>query len=153
MDMLPKSILAKILSKVWEKLNRNIITNGFQKLGIYAFKDIIPKEKYEPEADRRWYLLQQNRSLPESPSLSEPCPSTSLTESRNMRHVQKDNQILILDKNSANACPPFTESNRSFETLLLQQLKQTPRTTIGRKRICGGAEVITSSEALEKLRH
>ncbi|KAF6199365.1 hypothetical protein GE061_007391 [Apolygus lucorum] len=39
---------------------------------------------------------------------------------------------------------------RTFEELLLQQVKQMPLSKLGRKKVCPGAEVITSQEAIER---
>jgi hypothetical protein len=42
--------------------------------------------------------------------------------------------------------------NKTFEELLLVQVKQMPNVKTGRKRIYGGAEVITSGEVSERMK-
>jgi len=42
--------------------------------------------------------------------------------------------------------------NKTFEELLLDQVKQMPHIKTGMKRICGGAEVITSGEVSERVK-
>jgi hypothetical protein len=42
--------------------------------------------------------------------------------------------------------------NKTFEELLLDQVNQMSNVKPGRKRICSGAEVITSGEASERMK-
>jgi len=42
--------------------------------------------------------------------------------------------------------------NKTFEELLLDQVNQMPHVKTGRKRICGGVEVITSGEVSERMK-
>ncbi|KAG5886392.1 hypothetical protein JTB14_033603 [Gonioctena quinquepunctata] len=64
-----------------------------------------------------------------------------------------------MSTNSSHSPIPSTSAEQSltsscpigFESLLLEQPKQTPKTaTAMRKRICTGAEVITSIEAIDE---
>lgn len=52
---LPKKIFSEKVRKVWNNLRPEIIQNGFKKAGIFPFNStVIPKEKYHPEALKRW---------------------------------------------------------------------------------------------------
>lgn len=46
---------------------------------------------------------------------------------------------------------PSSPKKKTFEEMLLEQIKQTPKNSTKKKRICGGAEVITSDDASAKL--
>lgn len=136
---LPKRTFATILSKVWNNIEPTIIQNGFAKAGIYPFNhDVVPKEKFEPDAFRRWSLSHQNNL---------PLPGTAEDDTVDapVASVSTAPDVEPLQNNSM-------PEKISFESLLLQQLKQSPRVQTGRRKICSGAEVITSSEALAKLK-
>lgn len=76
-------------------------------------------------------------------SLSSPGPSTSTLEiDSSTGLLQVEDQISILP----NVCIPSSDNHKSFESLLLEQIKQTPKTITNRKRTCGGAEAIKNNE-------
>lgn len=77
-----------------------------------------------------------------------PVPTTS--------HVLPNDELLSSQNEEVDPVPStshFLPANRkmSFEEVLLEYVKQAPRITKKRKKICGGAEIITSEEALVKL--
>lgn len=59
---LPKCELSNILCNIWTKLSAQIIKNGFEKGGIYPFKDhVIDKSKFDPERLKRWVNRNSNQ--------------------------------------------------------------------------------------------
>lgn len=51
---LPKATFCSMISKVWTNTNPSLLIKGFEKGGIYPFNsEVIPVEKFEPEAYKR----------------------------------------------------------------------------------------------------
>jgi cytidine deaminase len=68
---LPKSEFSSIISKIWKNISPNIIQNGFKKAGIFPFCDsVVSKEKFEPEAYRRWSSFKESQEAATMPSTS-----------------------------------------------------------------------------------
>ncbi|KAG5867829.1 hypothetical protein JTB14_017112 [Gonioctena quinquepunctata] len=95
--------------------------------------------------------------------VSEQSTARVLEEQINLTSTPTANKEVVSEMsiNSSHSPIPSTSAEQSltsscsisFESLLLEQLKQTPKTaTAGRKRICTGAEVITSVGAVARLK-
>lgn len=123
-----KAVFSTSISQAWRQLNRTNIISGFKKAGIVPFSDkVIPDEKYDPEA------LETFRSAPTS-SISQSSQSLSV-------------QDACVQVNSSSA-------GGSFEKILLQHVKQNTVTTRAKRRkICSGAEIVTSSDAVQTLKN
>ncbi|KAL0819258.1 hypothetical protein ABMA28_008498 [Loxostege sticticalis] len=97
-----KNIFSKTLADTWQETAPDIIKNGFKKAGICPFDaNVIPVEKYDPNAYKRYQIFreeqrllqsQQNASSPES--LKKIC----------IDYINKQN--IIPDETVHNQCPP-----------------------------------------------
>jgi hypothetical protein len=56
----------------------------------------------------------------------------------------------IVSHPSARVIP--ISQNKAFKELLLDQVNEMPHVKSGRKRICGGVELITSGEVIERMK-
>ncbi|KAK4871961.1 hypothetical protein RN001_016085 [Aquatica leii] len=114
-----KCLDPKLLGEIWLELKPEIICNGFRKGGIYPFNsDVIPKEKFDPLAYKRWEHHQNLKTSDQNFPENNPVASTTC----------------------------------SFEELLLATVKQNkPIEKKPKRKVCAGAEVITSEEALVRL--
>ncbi|KAF6216549.1 hypothetical protein GE061_000892 [Apolygus lucorum] len=178
------------------------MVSGFRKCGIFPHNPkVIPDEKFEPEALRRWNAfkataipsidqvetpgsitpalsssqLQPNADqdgsrelpllsssllhdqLPPSPQEFFPVSTSSPKPSTSTEFVHDPPQSV-----SHFSEAPLPSTSRmlstsgdflgavSFEHLLLEKLRQTVPAKSARKRICPGAEVITSKEVIER---
>lgn len=64
---IPKKQFAMLFGDMWNRVNPDIIKNGFRKGGICPFdKTVIPKEKYNPPA------LQDGRVFKEIEEIEQP---------------------------------------------------------------------------------
>ncbi|XP_065085084.1 jerky protein homolog-like [Ochlerotatus camptorhynchus] len=142
---LNKSTFAGIISDVWTQCNQEIIKHGFRKAGIYPFcADVIPQDKYDPWALKRFQLSRlSNAAVPsaeESWDLFEAGPS-------NLDYQAPKESVMSDQKNA-----PFDEN--SFELILLEHVKQNRSTqNVKKRKVCPGAEVITSEEAIQRMRN
>lgn len=161
---LPKSDFSTIIATIWKNLKPEVIKKGFEKGGIFPFSDkVIPPEKFEPEAYQRWLSSFKNDNI---------VPATSTTSSLEketvepITSVQTESAINILPSTSSaslslNLVSPGTSfllqkdppssQKKSFDEFLLEKVKQIPNIKTGRKRVCTGAEIITSVEGMEKI--
>jgi hypothetical protein len=101
------------------------------------------KEKFEPEAQRRWSSLKESQ---EAATL----PSTSHAEGAATSLLLRFHADEIVSHPSARVIS--VSQNKTFEELLLDQVNQMPYVKTGRKWICGGAEVIMSGEVSERMK-
>jgi hypothetical protein len=77
-------------------------------------------------------------------------PSTSQAEGAATSLLLRFHADGIVSHPSASLIP--ISQNKTFEELLLNQVKQMPYVRTGMKRICGGTEVITSGEVSERMK-
>jgi len=141
---LPKSTFSSIISKIWKNISQNIIQIGFQKAEIFFFCDsVVLNEQTEPEACRRWSSFKESQ---ETATL----PSASHAEGAATSLLLRFHADEIVSHPSAKVIS--ISHNKTFEELLLEQVKQMPHVRTGRKWICGGAEVITSGEVSERMK-
>jgi len=77
-------------------------------------------------------------------------PSTSHAEGAATSLLLRVHADEIVSHPSARVIP--ISQNKTFEELLLDQVNQMPQVKTGRKRICGGAEVITSGEVSKRMK-
>ncbi|CAH2011313.1 unnamed protein product [Acanthoscelides obtectus] len=161
---LPKPMFCTILSKIWSQVNPSLLIKGFEKGGIYPFNnEVIPVEHYDPEAYKRWCDSNCKNNNPEEAQVAQPNLRSTLEERFNLPSTSTVPSITpqTSSVNSINPEMPSTSSEHqnppvnnttSFESILLEQLKQMPKPAKSiRKRVCIGAEVITSLEAVAKL--
>lgn len=153
---IPKKKFSELIGQTWRNLSPDIIKNGFRKSGIFPFnRNVIPEEKFHPDALARWKNSQAELEEPQSKvresqaeleephaNLGEPQASTS---NGYTPHVSKSNLLDHIGQTS--------RSDVSFEQLLLNTVKQTDRseTKVKRRKVAKGAEVITADEVLERL--
>ncbi|XP_063226844.1 uncharacterized protein LOC134533298 [Bacillus rossius redtenbacheri] len=76
-------------------------------------------------------------------------PSTSACHAEEASAVM---QPSISQNNEPIATTHTIPKKKTFEEILLEQMKHVPRKTTTRKRICKGAEVITSEEAFKRMK-
>lgn len=126
-----KSVFSSLISRSWTQFDKTNIISGFKKAGIFPFSDkVIPDEKYEPGALERFKRFQHASALAvEQSSLRENVEDTS---------VQADKA---------------SSADGSFEQILLEHVKQNSTASKEKRRkVCPGAEVITSAEALQTVK-
>lgn len=127
----------------------DIIRSGFRKGGIYPFNaDAVSSENYDPMALKRWEE-QENKNKEQNVQenakndvlemtqvvLENGEPGTSHQENNEHQHAADKNKVIC------------------FEELLLATVKQTKQSDVkqSRRRVAGGAELITSQEVLRRL--
>lgn len=150
---LPKAMFATIISKIWSQTNSEIISKGFEKAGIYPFNNqVIAVEKFDPEAYTRWCNKKNLENIPPEDT-AQLMPEAITEEQVDAASIVTVPNILALPSTSYDKTNLPHNNSTSFENLLLQQLKQKPNTAKpGRKRVCTGSEVITSVEAISKMK-
>ncbi|KAB0804872.1 hypothetical protein PPYR_01842 [Photinus pyralis] len=119
---IPKKEFATLLGSVWGNVKPEIIESGFRKAGIMPFnRNVVPKEKFDPEAWKRWELSQN-----------------------------KENNIEIdeVNHNPENQNNRLSFEDILLETVKQRPLSATNQK---RKRIAQGAEVITATEVSERI--
>lgn len=58
---LQKKEFAEMFAEIWHNCSRQIIINGFKKVGIHPFNRIvIPVDKYDPNTYKRWFEHNSN---------------------------------------------------------------------------------------------
>lgn len=142
---LPKKIFSAKVRNVWNNINPAVILNGFKKAGISPFNStVISKEKYHPEALKRFENINQTNA--------------NKTEIQNSEIIDKDiseagpsdENIVVMEDDEEQPEP----NNVSFEDLLLQTVKQSaPNPKVSKKRVAAGAEVITRRAVDQQLYH
>jgi hypothetical protein len=121
---LPKSTFSTIISKIWKNISPNIIQNGFRKAGIFPFCDsVVLKEQFEPEAYRTWSSFKESQ---EAATL----PATSHAEGAAASLLLRFHADETVSHPSAIVKP--SSQNKTFEELLLDQVKQVPHVKTGR---------------------
>lgn len=123
---IPKKEFALLLGETWKELSPAVISSGFRKGGVSPFnRFVVPKEKFDIEALKRWEIQNKNKEI-----------------IQNNRNEPEDNDI------NEEPMPPTV----SFENILLETVKNNRpiSTNTSRKRIAGGAEVITALEIQER---
>ncbi|XP_045778739.1 uncharacterized protein LOC123876488 [Maniola jurtina] len=147
---LRKQTFSELFAETWHQVSPFVIQSGFRKGGIYPLNaDVIPEEKYDPAALRRWkYKVSQNKSN-ELKTLKQMCLEVV---NKNMScNITSTTQFGI----SNPQFPPQYET--SFEELLLQKVSQHSKSgtgsnkTVKLSRAAKGSEVITRTY-LEKMK-
>lgn len=133
-----------LVSEVWKETSPNLLVSGFRKAGIYPFsREVINMTQYDPQAYDRY--LKSKEVRPEQIEDAQGETST-LTD-----QISQGNSSLRMD-NSRTDTPNEQMENTSYEKLLLQTVKQnSPIPKKKRKKIAGGAEIITSDEYMKKV--
>ena len=140
---MPKQEFSAIISRIWMNVDSQVIKSGFKKAGIHPFNnDVIPVTIYEPAALERFKKSKEITSM--TPESKTQCRTLSQTVVETVPGVCNQHAI---PKQS-------TSADNSFETMLLDYVKQeTNHNTSRRRRVCTGAEVITSLQAVKKLQN
>ncbi|CAH1260502.1 unnamed protein product [Diabrotica balteata] len=156
-----QSIFSSIISQVWKELGSNHIRSGFSKAGIYPFCNaVIPVEKFEPEAFKRFQYhnskkasLVRNRNDPgDTPQQEEMSENTSGSQATHLvRSTVLQYKQYLQNDNQNHALKRLPERN-FFESILLEHVKQSPSNQQKRKKICSGAEIITHTDYLAKMK-
>lgn len=146
---LSKKCFAQFIGEIWTETNKNNIVHGFRKGGICPFnREVVAREKFDPEALRRWDAARQVQVNGEDP------PNTGALARTTRTDDAINNQI---PSTSTNEPGPRIQDNQprlniTFENLVLQEMKQTNREEKKtKKRVAQGAEVITNLEVLERM--
>ncbi|XP_074026300.1 uncharacterized protein [Leptinotarsa decemlineata] len=149
---LPKAVFSTIISKIWSEAGPALLIKGYEKGGIYPFNNqVIAAEKFDPEAYRRWNLENSSNNSP----VAVPDPSVADQIKENQINLPSSSQKSLIDTSLSFEPKSLTPSLTSitFESIILEQLKQVPKTEkTTRKKICKGAEVITTLEAIAVLK-
>lgn len=173
---IPKKQFSELIGQVWADASSEIIRNGFQKAGIFPYNNsIIPEEAYDPEALKRWNttITLALTVPPFANEISVPVHNGEATSNNIEANVLLNQQVeenqqageITID-NTRNSipidlkCKPSTSKESehplvTFETLLLSSMKRTS-TNLNeakkKRKICNGAEVITTQEVLQRLK-
>ncbi|XP_055638751.1 uncharacterized protein LOC129776875 [Toxorhynchites rutilus septentrionalis] len=150
---LSKSAFSNIISKVWRSFDSQIIKNGFRKAGVYPFSDkVIPEDKYEPRAWARFIASQQAaQTLDDNTVEIVEGSKKALPRVTNTRDAASATCNCIASSTGNDQMENDNPQNNSFEAILLDHVKQIPVSKAQRKKVCPGAEVITSTDAVVKL--
>lgn len=146
---IPKKHFSRLIGKIWSETNPEIIASGFKKGGIFPFNSkVVSEDHYDPLALKRWELHKKTLNK----DTHTPDPESNIPETSN-------NQTDLVQMNdNNNDLPGLSVINNpdktSFEELLLDMVKQHKGTNIqkSRRKIAGGAEIITAPEVLKRLR-
>lgn len=140
---LPKKIFSEYLCDTWKSVSPEVIKGGFRKGGIFPFnKNVIPEEAFPPEALKRWIDFKTNGNIEESMAKTY---SMAVDESS----VADDIAVAA----TSNEIPVEQPCASTFENLLLSVVRQAPKPDQSKKsRICPGSELLTSDEALNRLK-
>lgn len=173
---MPKSKFAEIISTVWSKCDTTIIQSGFRKAGIFPLcADVIPDKMYDPRALKRFKVSREpdNTSLTADASQTAPKvptpkgyhrgPSqsgfTSISLPRDENVNPNIQSTAVVQKAFESNAEMMTREEKvsiaenSFELILLEHVTQCGSSQNVRKRkICSGAEVITSDEVVQRLK-
>ncbi|CAH2217990.1 jg15873 [Pararge aegeria aegeria] len=146
---LPKAEFSRIVGKVWEAFNPDIIKNGFAKMGVYPFnRDAVPEHKLDPDAVKRWKKMVAKKQVPPQNS-----PMTLTKLCLNKINFSFDLNTIPTKTSTSNINSKTTEII-SFEDLFLETIKQVPNTGVKKKqvKISGSAEVITHEDVIARLK-
>ncbi|KAK7605135.1 hypothetical protein V9T40_006993 [Parthenolecanium corni] len=136
---LSKLVFAIIILKIWINSNPQNRLSGFRKAGIYPYNpNVIEKEEYDIQQYKR-FIERNNQPTTDSVAPSLPsAPSVSALS----------HEILA---STSTSTPSTSSVTYSFEELLLEEIKQRPLPKTTRKKVCSGAEVLTSDEVVQRL--
>lgn len=158
---IPKVQFSTLVAETWRDLKTDVIISGFKKGGIIPFNDqVIPEDKFEPSALLRWkqhkaaIQLQPLTTAQRNREIEQPLVIVNEPTFDN-RQLDSEDKEQLVDSNEQPPTPvPSTSSSLlvSFEDLLLQKINQTKQPAAKpKRRIAGGAEVITSLEAIARM--
>lgn len=156
---LPKATFSTFLGETWTSIDAEVIRSGFRKGGIFPFnRNVIPDDKFCPEALRRW---KASSSIATNPTderegvypdeANNNLPSTSRDVSVYPTNQSRRNKDIcdasIADPNN------YLGLSTSFESLLLQTIKQLPQPQKqSRRRVGLGCEILTSSDVVQRIK-
>lgn len=125
------------------------IKNGFRKAGIHPYnKFVIERERFDPLSLSRW----DNRDLSQvhGESNSDNMEQTDVQSSQEHYNQQSSSFSLQLHEHVHESTD--IHNNVSFESLLINSLKQIPATKTTKRKVVSGAQVITSEEAINIMK-
>jgi hypothetical protein len=125
-----------MLGETWKDISPDSIKNGFRKAGIQPFNSkVISEEQFLPEALKRYQASIGHTDNQQCSSNEQDQPSTS---TKNRECSASERQEVV---------------KASIETLILSAITQKTSIQVQKRRkICPGAEVISSLEVLRKIR-
>lgn len=150
-----KKTFSTLIQEVWNDANPCIIQNGFKKGGIYPYnQNVIQRHSFDPLAFRRWaeyigrstHITGDNTSITDPPTTEEELdisqPSTSTAQEKaffqpSTSTVQEKAKVPFEEILLATLKPKASS----------QELEKKPK-----KRVAGGAEIITREEVLQRLK-
>lgn len=146
---LPKKMFSQFLCETWRDISRDVIKGGFRKAGITPFnKNVIPEEVFPPEAIKRWNDHKTNEHIEETMDL----PNAMTVQENSVPSVAAGSTTSEMTSNEALIIKEPAGST-SFENLLLSAIRPAPAAIPQKKkRVCPGAELITSAEAVNRLK-
>jgi len=129
-------------------LDTQNIKNGFRKAGIHPCnKFVIERERFDPLSLSRWDAWELSKNYGESRSAN--IEQTEVQSSQEQSN-QEASSSLQLDEHVYE--PIASHSDVSFESLLINSLKQIPVTKTTKRKVVSGAQVITSEKAIHIMK-
>ena len=115
-----------MFAQAWSQTTPKVIQHGFKKGGIYPFDpNVIPKEKYDPAAYKRWKnnMIFKNgqRNLANPKSLNQLC--IDILNKEMMTNPKVQDVIHVITEKPTESVNYTT----SFEELLLKKVTQQPQ--------------------------
>lgn len=172
---IPKQEFVNLLTKIYENMNVENITHGFNATGIYPVdRKVINENKFRP-ADLESYkqskekgiaevqqhivadsglpeFLHQENRIEELPIVYQQEYETSPQPQQNVAPATAS--IASTTKKSPKKLRP-TVNPTPFQNILLSYVKETKQAnspTTKKRRICSGAEVITTEQFIEMVK-
>ncbi|XP_049878885.1 uncharacterized protein LOC126375862 [Pectinophora gossypiella] len=135
-----KQVFAEMFAEAWHATKSDVIRNGFKKGGIEPFNpNVIPKEKFDPAAYKRWQTHNSKQNVIQPKTLKQLCTD----------NINRSLFSTCLASEKPNNCTESstTQSNpdkKTFEELLLENFKQKPNNKTNKlTKVAKGGEVIT----------
>lgn len=142
---LPKKMFSQFLCETWKAIPAEVIKGGFRKGGISPLnKNVIPEEAFSPESLKRWNDFTTN-----PPNIEEAMVASN-TVAVDGNSIADDTAVATTSEEMQLEEPI---ASTSFENLLLSVVRQAPKPEQEKKsRICPGSEILTSEEAVARLK-
>lgn len=142
---LPKKIFSQFLCGTWKDISAEVIKSGFRKAGISPLnKNVISEDVFPPEALQRWNDHKSNVHIEEARTVTNSV-DVDVSSIANGTATATTSKEISIEEHSG--------STNSFENLLLSAVRQVPRPAQEKKsRVCPGAELLTSEEAVNRLK-
>lgn len=169
-----KKILKKtfsVLTKtIWKETDPVVIQHGFRKAGIYPFNDqVITPEKFDPSAYKRWQSIRTGMvhiTADKDPNNAMEVLTASPVGTSNNNSIPYRSDVIaeVTEISSSSLCQSTLtngtprdspSTNIPFDQILASTLDPAKNDNIEKKpkkRVAGGAEVITRNEVILRLK-